>query len=89
MSIIDLICVAVANYQSSSSSSYRADFVFGVSLQQVRKEGAIPVVVAQTIEVLEAKALKEEGILRLAGSNTEINKLKEAYNNGNSPNCIY
>jgi len=59
--------------------------IFGVPLEFVKRSGAIPDIVEHSVSHLERKAFAEEGILRLAGSNSEIKRLKDQYNSGTMP----
>jgi hypothetical protein len=59
--------------------------MFGVPIDQVRRTPAgVPVIVEDTIAFLENHpyAVREEGILRLAGNSQEIKQLREAYERG-------
>jgi len=76
----------VAEYATRTTKNYHPTSTFGVPLEFVTKEGYIPMVVEQTIQYLEQNALQEEGILRLAGSSSEIKELKQTYDNGQVPN---
>ncbi|KAJ8454279.1 hypothetical protein ONZ45_g19367 [Pleurotus djamor] len=67
--------------------------VFGVDLNALlRREngdevppGTIPKVLEQCLYVIESRGLTEVGIYRIAGANSEINALKDAFNRGESP----
>ena len=56
---------------------------FGVPIERVTPPGAeIPYIVEHAIKVIEEKAMDTEGIFRLSGSSTQIDKLKAEFNNG-------
>jgi hypothetical protein len=56
--------------------------VFGVPLIDVcaRENQNIPHIVEETVEYLESKGLEVEGIFRIPGNDTIIQKLKNYYN---------
>jgi hypothetical protein len=58
--------------------------VFGVSLEQLfeRDGSAVPMVVYQCIQAVDLFGLEVEGIYRLSGSNSHVNKLKATFDNG-------
>jgi len=58
---------------------------FGVPMDHVKKLHGIPIVVEECIAYLENYGLREEGILRLAGSSDEVAAVKQTYNSGSSP----
>jgi len=76
----------MADY-SSRVNPTNTQRTFGVPLDTVKRSPPhnIPFIVELTIAALEKTALTEEGILRLAGSNSEIKRLKDAYDNGEEP----
>ncbi|KAL0955530.1 hypothetical protein HGRIS_001768 [Hohenbuehelia grisea] len=67
--------------------------VFAVDLQfLIRREaggealpGAIPSVIEHCLGEIESRGLREVGIYRIAGANSEINALKEAFNRSENP----
>lgn len=68
--------------------------VFGIGLETLlRREagdtdppaGAIPRVISQCLAEIETRGLREVGIYRIAGANSEINHLKDAFNRGEYP----
>lgn len=62
----------------------RPDMVFEVPLAFVKKDSVsgAPQIVEDCIGLMEERYLEEEGILRLAGSSSEVKQLREDYNNG-------
>jgi len=61
--------------------------VFGVTLAEAVQKSAkinpnVPDIIVKCITYIEEKALKEEGIFRLSGGNTQINQLKNAFDSG-------
>eukprot|EP01116_Phalansterium_solitarium_P010543 TRINITY_DN2542_c0_g1_i1.p1 TRINITY_DN2542_c0_g1~~TRINITY_DN2542_c0_g1_i1.p1 ORF type:complete len:853 (+),score=252.84 TRINITY_DN2542_c0_g1_i1:163-2721(+) len=56
--------------------------VFGRPLTDVMKDGRIPAVIEETISFLETKGVKTEGIFRVSGSVSEIDKIKREYDAG-------
>ena len=60
--------------------------VFGVSLEELLKRdgSAIPLVVYQCIQAVDLYGLEVEGIYRLSGSSTHVNKLRAIFDNGKS-----
>ena len=58
--------------------------VFGVTLEELLKRdgSAIPLVVYQCIQAVDLYGLKVEGIYRLSGSSTHVNKLRAIFDNG-------
>jgi len=73
----------VANY-ANTGNVFGKNVVFGVPLALSRVENDLPVVIYQTITHL-FDYVNEEGILRLAGAAQDIKELKNAYNNGQTP----
>lgn len=56
---------------------------FGVPIERVTPAGAeIPYIVEHAIKIIEDKYLDTEGIFRLSGSQTRIDKLKSEFNSG-------
>jgi len=68
--------------------------VFGVDLEfllqreaggQAVQPGTLPSIIEQCLMEVETRGLKEVGIYRIAGANSEINALKDAFNRGEAP----
>jgi hypothetical protein len=75
--------VYVTQIPIQSKRTDGSTLVFGLPLTKVVTEDClIPHVVQDSIEYLLAHGLKEEGILRLAGSSSEVAKYKAAYDRG-------
>lgn len=56
---------------------------FGVPIEKVTPPGAeIPYIVEHAIKVIEDKSMETEGVFRLSGSQTQIDKLKAEFNAG-------
>lgn len=72
---------------NSSTSLPALKPVFGVSLEELLKRdgSAIPLVVYQCIQAVDLYGLEVEGIYRLSGSSTHVNKLRAIFDNGKSP----
>jgi len=76
----------IANYGMKTTRNFVAPTtVFHVPIDQVKLAGKIPAVVEQTITYLETRGVTEEGILRLAGNNTEIKQLRDQFDKGPYP----
>ena len=58
--------------------------VFGISLEQLfeRDGSLVPMVVYQCIEAVDMYGLEVEGIYRLLGTASHVNKLKAMFDNG-------
>jgi len=58
--------------------------VFGLSLEQLfeRDGSAVPMVVYQCIQAVDLFGLELEGIYRLSGTSSHINKIKAMFDNG-------
>ena len=58
--------------------------VFGLSLEDLLKRdgSAIPLVVYQCIQAVDLYGLEVEGIYRVSGSSTHVNRLKAVFDNG-------
>jgi Rho GTPase-activating protein RGD1 len=58
--------------------------VFGLSLEQLfeRDGSAVPMVVYQCIQAVDLFGLEVEGIYRLSGTSSHINKIKAMFDNG-------
>jgi len=58
--------------------------VFGMSLEQLfeRDSSAVPLVVYQCIQAVDLYGLEVEGIYRLSGTTSHVNKLKGMFDNG-------
>ena len=78
----------MSNLQSNNSNTSLPALrpVFGVSLEELLKRDgcAIPLVVYQCIQAVDLYGLEVEGIYRLSGSSTHVNKLRSVFDNGNS-----
>lgn len=61
--------------------------VFGLSLEQLfeRDGSAVPMVVYQCIQAVDLFGLEVEGIYRLSGTSSHVNKIKAMFDNGKSP----
>ena len=64
--------------------------VFGVSLDQLfeRDGSAVPMVVYQCIQAVDLFGLEVEGIYRLSGTSSHVNKLKAIFDNGKSARLL-
>lgn len=72
-----------AGSSSSAHGNSAAHGYFGVPIERVTPAGAeIPYIVDHAIKVIEEKSLDTEGIFRLSGSQTQIDKLKAEFNAG-------
>ena len=60
--------------------------VFGLSLEQLfeRDGSAVPMVVYQCIQAVDLFGLEVEGIYRLSGTSSHVNKIKAMFDNGRS-----
>jgi hypothetical protein len=60
--------------------------VFGLSLDQLfeRDGSAVPMVVYQCIQAVDLFGLEVEGIYRLSGTQSHVNKIKAMFDNGKS-----
>jgi len=60
--------------------------VFGLSLEQLfeRDGSAVPMVVYQCIQAVDLFGLEVEGIYRLSGTQSHVNKIKAMFDNGRS-----
>jgi hypothetical protein len=58
--------------------------VFGLTLEQLfeRDGSAVPVVVYQCIQAVDLYGLEVEGIYRLSGTSSHVNKIKAMFDNG-------
>jgi Rho GTPase-activating protein RGD1 len=58
--------------------------VFGLTLEQLfeRDGSAVPMVVYQCIQAVDLYGLEVEGIYRLSGTNSHVNKIKAMFDNG-------
>jgi hypothetical protein len=58
--------------------------VFGMNLEQLfeRDSSAVPMVVYQCIQAVDLYGLEVEGIYRLSGTASHVNKLKAMFDNG-------
>jgi hypothetical protein len=58
--------------------------VFGMTLEQLfeRDSSAVPMVVYQCIQAIDLYGLEVEGIYRLSGTASHVNKLKAMFDNG-------
>lgn len=58
--------------------------VFGLSLQQLfeRDESAVPMIVYQCIQAIDLFGLEQEGLYRLSGTQSQMQTLKAAFDNG-------
>jgi hypothetical protein len=58
--------------------------VFGLSLEQLfeRDGSAVPMVVYQCIQAVDLFGLEVEGIYRLSGTQSHVNKIKAMFDNG-------
>ena len=58
--------------------------VFGLSLDQLfeRDGSAVPMVVYQCIQAVDLFGLEVEGIYRLSGTQSHVNKIKAMFDNG-------
>ena len=74
-----------SNQSSTSLPALRP--VFGVPLDDLLKRdgSAVPLVVYQCIQAVDLFGLEVEGIYRLSGSSTSVNKLKNVFDNGKNP----
>jgi hypothetical protein len=73
------------NKRTDSQSEISTDYlIFGGTLEeQVQKEGSkIPRVVEECIREIVKKGIETEGIYRLSGNTSVVNKLKAMYNKG-------
>jgi len=72
----------------SQSNLLNNFLVFGGSLEeQVQKEGSnIPSIVKDCIREIEKRGIDTEGIYRLSGNSSVVNRLKEQYNKGETIN---
>ncbi|VDC02682.1 unnamed protein product [Peniophora sp. CBMAI 1063] len=69
------------------------DAVFGVPLEALLRreypsgppEGAVPVFIERCIQEVERRGMGEVGIYRIAGANSEVNRLREQFNAGMWP----
>ena len=63
--------------------------VFGLTLEQLfeRDGSAVPIVVYQCIQAVDLYGLEMEGIYRLSGTNSHVNKIKAMFDNGKQ-SCI-
>jgi len=73
---------AVGAYDTKSQPS---DRFFGVPLQSCKQVNHVPTIVESCISFLEQHGLQEEGLLRLAGSASQIKQLKEQFDSGGQP----
>ena len=80
--------LGMSNLQSNNSNTSLPALrpVFGVSLEELLKRdgSAIPLVVYQCIQAVDLYGLEVEGIYRLSGSSTHVNKLRSVFDNGES-----
>lgn len=68
---------------SSIGSGGSGSGYFGVPIERVTPPGCeIPYLVEHAIKVIEEKALLTEGVFRLSGSQTQIDKLRAEFNSG-------
>ena len=65
--------------------------VFGMSLDELFKRdgSAVPMLVYQSIQAVDLYGLEVEGIYRLSGTRSHIDKLRSMFDNGISPDHIY
>lgn len=58
--------------------------VFGLSLEQLfeRDGSAVPMVVYQCIQAVDLFGLEVEGVYRLSGTTSHVNKIKAMFDNG-------
>jgi hypothetical protein len=70
--------------QTLTSQLPPAKPVFGVSLEELfeRDGSAVPMVVYQCILAVDTFGLEVEGIYRLSGTASHVNKLKAIFDNG-------
>lgn len=63
--------------------------VFGLTLEQLfeRDGSAVPMIVHQCIQAVDLYGLEMEGIYRLSGTNSHVNKIKAMFDNGKQ-SCI-
>ena len=86
--------VGMSSQQNNNSSTSLPPLkpVFGVSLEELLKRdgSAIPLVVYQCIQAVDLYGLEVEGIYRLSGSSTHVNKLRAIFDNGRcrKPACL-
>ncbi|KAK3940572.1 RHO GTPase-activating protein RGD1 [Diplogelasinospora grovesii] len=75
---------------SYSPPAMPARAVFGVSLMTLyeRDNSPVPMVVCQCMQAVELFGLSVEGIYRLSGTVSHINKLKNMFDNDSSPSSI-
>ena len=71
---------------AKSSSILPLKPVFGMTLDQLfeRDSSAVPIVVYQCIQAVDLYVLEIEGIYRLSGTASHVNKLKAVFDNGES-----
>jgi len=75
----------IADYREGKMGS-SINSIFGASLSFSPKSGKIPIIVEECIKYLEIKGIKEEGMLRLAGSSSETKYIRETFDRGQIPN---
>lgn len=79
------VSVGMSSQQNNHSSTSLPPLkpVFGVSLEELLKRdgSAIPLVVYQCIQAVDLYGLEVEGIYRLSGSSTHVNKLRAIFDN--------
>jgi len=73
----------IGDYRESKIVS---NYVYGAPLSTSSKVGKVPVVVEECVRYLETSGLREEGLLRLAGSSSETKTIKESFDRGEIPN---
>jgi hypothetical protein len=64
--------------------------VFGMTLEQLfeRDGSAVPMVVYQCIQAVDLYGLEVEGIYRLSGTSSHVNKIKAMFDNGKFTGAI-